>query len=369
MVSKPPEELLKDANARLKAASIGVAIALKRNTLYLRGVLPPKPGSPYTKPTQQWVSLGKVYLNAAGVRRAEAEALKLGSELTLGSFDWSRWGATAATLDDKPKAIADWVKEFEAHYFTRRKRGPKTQTTWDKDYVIPYRRLPQLRQLTADVLIAAALTYAPDSRSRQRACMAYGRLAKFASIDVNMAQYRGSYTPAAVNPRDLPNDETIVAMIEAMDNPQWRFAIALMATYGLRDHEIFYADLGALQSPPGVCTVLEGKTGWRQVWPYPPDWWERFCRGHHHLPRLTAKRNSDYGTKVAQFFKRRGLPMVPYDLRHAWAARTAVYGLDPAIAAKMMGHDLSVHTRVYHQFLSAASMQAAWLRSQGKSEL
>jgi integrase len=199
--------------------------------------------------------------------------------------------------------------------------------------------------------------------------MAYGRLAKFASIDVNMAQYRGSYTPAAVNPRDLPSEETIVAMIEAMDNPQWRLAIALMATYGLRDHEIFYADLGALQSPPGVCTVLDGKTGWRQVWPYPPDWWERFCRGHQRLPLLTAKRNSDYGTKVAQFFKRRKLPMVPYDLRHAWAARTAVYGLDPAIAAKMMGHDLSVHTRVYHQFLSAASMQAAWLRSQGKSEL
>ena len=87
------------------------------------------------------------------------------------------------------------------------------------------------------------------------------------------------------------------------------------------------------------------------------------------MPLLTARagRNDSYGTKIAQHFKRKKLPFKPYDLRHAWAARTAVYGLDPAIAAKMMGHDLTIHSRVYHRFLNRASMQQAWERSQTKT--
>lgn len=365
LVKKTAEELLSEANRRLKAGNLKVSIILKRNTLYLQATLPPKPGSTKSKPYQQQVGLGGVYLNSAGVVRAEAEALRLRTELTMDRFDWANWGGKDASTAEK--SIASWIAEFERHYFTRRSRSPKSQTTWDKDYLIPLRRLEQVagdRPLSPEVIIQATESYAPDSRSRQRACTAYGRLSKFAGVEVDVVQYRGSYSSAAVNPRDLPSDELIIKTIEGMDNEAWRFAIALMATYGIRGHEIFYVDLKALQRAPGICTVADGKTGWRQVWPYPPDWWELYCRGHFKRPNLTAHRNSDYGTKVAQFFKRRKLPMVPYDLRHAWAARTAVYGLDPAIAAKMMGHGLSVHTRVYHQFLNQASMQAAWERSQ-----
>jgi integrase len=371
---KSAEELLKEVNSRLRSGKAGVTVSPVGGMLYLRATLPPKPGSNKQSPYQQRISLG-VRLNPPGVKRAEAEALKLSSELALDKFDWRNW------QNDKqkqsPKTIADWVKDFETHYFSRRERNPKSTTTWEKDYKIPYARLPQHRQLGADVLIETALTYEPDTRSRQRACTAYGRLAKFAGIDVQMSQYRGRYSPKSVNPRDLPSDEKILELIEGMQNPRWRFLMLLMTIYGLRDHEVFYVDLEGLQIAPGVCTVTEsdglslddgGKTGWREVWPYPADWWEKYLKGQTIiLPKLTAKKNSDYGMRISQYFKRKKLPIVPYDLRHAWAARTAVAGLDPAIAAKMMGHDLSVHTRVYHQFISRASFQAAWERTQNRS--
>ncbi|MBD1871899.1 site-specific integrase [Nodosilinea sp. FACHB-131] len=357
---KTPKELLADANARLKAAKAGVSINAVGGSLYLRSTLPPRPGSEKTQDYQQRIPLG-VYFNPPGVVRAEADAMRLSSDKAMGRFSWGDW--VTSTQVSTGKTVADWIVEMERQYFARRKRGPKSETTWDKDYLIPYRRLPPHRALTAELLIQTVETYEPDSRSRQRACSAYGRLAEVAGIEVNLVRYRGRYSPAAVNPRDLPTDEKIVAAIESVEPGPWRDLIALMATYGLRDHEVFYVDLKALREPPGVCIVTDGKTGWREVWPYLPEWWERFDLKSAKVPALTAKRNSDYGLRVSQWFKRRQMPFLPYDLRHAWAGRTAVMGLDPAIAAKMMGHDLSVHTRVYHQFLNRTSMQAAWERS------
>lgn len=372
-MAKTTEELLQEANDRLRAGQTRVSIALKRNTLYLRAKLPPKPTSDKTEWSQQWISLGGIYGNASGIKRAEAEAHRLRHELAMDKFIWANW---APQEDKGTRTVEQWVKDYEAAYFTRRQRTPKTETTWDKDYRIPYARLATVakgKPLTAAIILAAVETYQPDTRSRQRAVTAYGRLAAHAGIEVDLKGLRGRYSPAAVDPRNLPTDDQIVAAVESLADPRWKLLVALMATYGLRDHECFHVDLATITRAPGVCVVQNGKTGWHEVWPYPPEWWQQWvCPWVQEgitLPPLTARagRNDSYGTKIAQHFKRKGLPFKPYDLRHAWAARTAVYGLDPAIAAKMMGHDLTIHSRVYHRFLNRASMQQAWERSQTKN--
>lgn len=359
--------LLQQANQRLKSAGSRVSIALKKKSLYLRATLPPKPGSAKDSSHSQWIAVG-VYCNPAGIKKAEVKAQELAADLFYERFDWEAWGGSQKSPKDKVKAIADWVKEFEQDYFRRRGRTPKTLTTWDKDYRLPYSRLPQHRALTAEILIETATTlWEPNTRSRQRACTCFGKLAEFASVAVSMSEYRGSYSPTAVNPRDLPSDETIVKLWESEKNEGWRNAIALMATYGLRPHEIVHLEHGTtLMDSPGVCTVLEDtKTGWRQVWPEPAEWWELFQLNKPLvLPNITAKTNREYGIRIAQWFNRHNYGIVPYDLRHAWAARTAVNGLDSAIAAKMMGHSLMVHNRVYHRFINKANLQAAWERSQ-----
>ena len=367
---RSPEELLSEANSRLKAGRLGVAISPVRGMLYLRATLPPKPSSKKDTPYQQRVALG-VRFNPAGIKRAEAEAHKLAHEVAMGQFDWENWQRSPKSQRaGSAQTVADWVKAFEKDYFARRERNPKSETTWDKDYRLPLLRLPQHRRLTPDLLIETITgteTWKPDSRSRQRACDTFGRFARFAGIQVDLKPYRGNYSPKAVDPRNLPSDDQIIEVINSLKDERWQFLVMLMATYGLRDHEVFHLDLSTLKEPPGVCTVLDGKTGWRQVWPYAPEWWEKFeLHRRDTLPNLTARRNSDYGVRISQYFKRRNLPFAPYDLRHAWAGRSAIYGLDPAIAAKMMGHDLGVHTRVYHQFISKASLQAAWERSQGQ---
>ena len=135
--------------------------------------LPPKPRIGKSKTYQQRIALG-IYANHDGVKRAKAEAQRLASDLALGRFDWSYW----ATLESLRQTCADWIAAFEKEYFTQRARTGKTQTTWDGDYAIPFRRLPAEEDLTAELLVEiTTLSTQPDTRARQRAVIAYEALA------------------------------------------------------------------------------------------------------------------------------------------------------------------------------------------------
>jgi len=143
-----------------------------------------------------------------------------------------------------------------------------------------------------------------------------------------------------------------------------------MATYGLRNHEIFFSDLSALASGGDrVIRVLPtSKTGEHQVWPFQPEWVEHF--GLEQLgslqpplpPVATDLRRTtlqQVGRRVAEQFRRYELPITPYDLRHAWAVRTIHIGLPDTVAARMMGHSVAIHTRTYHHWITRRDQQQA----------
>ena len=49
----------------------------------------------------------------------------------------------------------------------------------------------------------------------------------------------------------------------------------------------------------------------------------------------------------------------PYGLRHAWAVRTIFYDLPDTVAARMMGHSVSLHTQTYHHWITKRDQQQA----------
>ena len=65
------------------------------------------------------------------------------------------------------------------------------------------------------------------------------------------------------------------------------------------------------------------------------------------------------GKKVTDQFKRYSLYIRPYDLRHAWAVRTIFYDLPDTVAARMMGHSVSLHTQTYHHWITKRDQQQA----------
>jgi integrase len=169
-------------------------------------------------------------------------------------------------------------------------------------------------------------------------------LAKFADYEVNFKSLAGTYSPRRVAPRDLPDDQAIAAWFHQLPAGCWQWAYGVLATYGLRNHELFHLDFSKFP----VLLVQEGKTGSRRVYPIYPEWATQWELENVNLPQCTGKTNSDLGNRVTHAFKRLDIPFRPYDLRHAWAVRSLEFGLDVSLAAAQMGHSVQVHTDLYH---------------------
>jgi integrase len=319
--------------------------------------LPPRPGSGKTKPCQQHIPLN-VYANPAGFKKAEAEAHRVGTLLAIGKFDWSEFLAVSAP-DSIPVKV--WIKRLEEQYFSERARTVQTEGTWKKEYLALLAKLPQDRAPSADLLTDLICTTQPDSRSRRRACYAASALAKLVGIELDISRLMGHYSPRHPTPRDIPSDQQIAEWWERIPNASWQWAYGVMATYGLRNHEIGYIEPDSLKKAPGIISILEGgKTGARRVWPCYPEWWERWRLWDVTLPEIKGKNNSDLGHRMYVQFGRYGIPFNPYDLRHAWAIRTIYFGWDVSLSAAQMGHSTQVHCDIYHHWITDQHHQRAF---------
>lgn len=341
---------LRQVNGRLKASKTGVAVEQHGGVLRLRATLPPKPGAKQTEAHQQRVSLG-LPANPDGLRRAEKEARLLGAQLAAREFDWARWGHA-------PPAVPTWdcgaaVEAFHAAYLA----AGGNEDTWGGDYDKPLRKLPQGAVLGPEVLRQLVEGTEPNSRSRVRFCVAAGALAKFAGVEFDPRPYRGNYSPIKVSPRDLPTDQAIVDARNSVQNPAWRWVFGMMATYGLRNHEVFYVDLSCF---PRVKVGGGTKTGDREVWPCYPEWAEEWGLNYPVLPPVQLDRsNQKIGHSVSKYLSPR-CDFAPYDLRHAWAIRTLLFGWPVELSARQMGHSVDVHTRTYQRWISSQQIESVY---------
>ena len=351
---------LTQANQRLKNAQVGVAITKIGDRLYLQATLPPKPNSTKLKSHQQRISLG-FYANPAGISQAEKEARKVGALLACREFSWEPYLKEAKRPiqeESSDRKIRTLVEGFEKDYFLRRARNAKSETTWTIDYARVFARLPQDSPLSEEVIREAIAQTQPDTRTRRRACLALAALAKFAGIDFDPKPFQGNYSPRKVSPRDLPDDLQIAQCFYKIPDPSWRWVYGLLATYGLRPHEVFHLDWALAGQP--IISVLDGKTGARRVWPIYPEWVDQFDLSHVQLPKVTGKANADLGHRVTNAFRRFKIPFQPYDLRHCWAVRSLNFGLDISLAAQQMGHSVKVHSEIYHHWISDQHHQRAF---------
>jgi len=369
-------EKLKAANAVLKRGTIRVAVIRRNDRLYLRATLPPKPDAAKTEPHQQDISL-KVYANPGGLKRAIAEAKRVSAAVALEQFDWEDWG-------HKPKVlrltVAQWTQQFEKQYFTDRQRNGGSETTWHKDFYLPFNQLPQGDLLTEELMLKVIEQKAPNSRSRLRFCDAYRALAEFAGVPLKLGKLRGNYSPTKVSTRNLPAFELIKEWHDRIPDESWQWFYGVMAAYGLRSHEIFYIDLASIKES-ALITVTDGKTGAHFGLPCPAGLWEEWRLYDTKVPFITArtvvdqfgnesKRNEDYTNKAGQYFRRdmtpETLPFHLQDLRHCWSIRASRF-MPEAYAAKLQGHSQKMHNEVYQQHTNESTFLEVLQSMQGKS--
>jgi len=337
---------LDQTNDRLKAGKIGVRIQQIGDRLVLRATLPPKVGSDRTVPYQQRIFLG-VFANPAGVQFAEAEAKKVGANLAQGRFVWEPY-LKASEPPKQDLTCAEWIEKFEQDYFSSRLRSPQTETTWKHSYLYALEKLPPDELLTAELLLAVAKVTQPDSRSRQLVCMALNKFAKFAEISIDLSKLSGNYSPTKTKARDIPSDELIIEWRDRIPNKSWQWAFGMLATYGLRNHEIFSLDFSDM---PVVQVLNQTKTGAHRVYPILPEWFDDWQLNLVYMPTCDRTTNKSKGENVTRQFGRYQIPFSPLDLRHAWAVRSLEFGLPIELAAQQMGHSLAVHSQTYHRWI------------------
>ncbi len=376
-------------NGRLAAEGCALRLEIRGGRLGLRGPMPDRLGSGQAK--VQRLSLGLI-ASPAGLTIALERLARLRQELASGRFQWQDWkressgagegepaGAIAGGLAFRP--LDEQLEAFEVAFRNdpkRRRRPAGSRSTWAAAYLPYLRRLAayaaerQPGPLDGNLLVEVLESYELSSRSRQQCGVALGALARHLQLELpeDWRDRAAGYGLHLTRFRPLPTDSQILELVMQIPNPRWRLAYGLMATYGLRNHEVFFCDGSALA--PGADRVLRvlptSKTGEHQVWPFQPEWidhfeLERFGRDPDALPpvNLDLRRTTlqQVGRRVAEQFHRYGLPITPYDLRHAWAVRTIHIGLPDTVAARMMGHSVAIHTRTYHHWITRRDQQQA----------
>ena len=346
--------------------------------LYLRGSLPSKKDK--NSLIIQRISLG-VNADNLGLEEAEKKLQLVSLQLELGQFEWENYVSNNKKLTDKKDdSFFKQISDFEKVFFEEQKDEvllSSRKTTWKSSYKPYIKRMistysSNKNKELNNIFIDTLKTYKEGTRSRKQCGTTLNIFANFIEhrLPSEWKSMSKGYGLKKASYRILPDDNLIENLWENIPNKSWQFVFALMATYGLRNHEVFFCDLRSLKNNGDkIIRVLPTtKTGEHQVWPFHPKWVSYF--GLNRLgedPSLLPKINCDLrkttlqniGKKITDQFKRYRLKIRPYDLRHAWAVRTIFYDLPDTVAARMMGHSVSLHTQTYHHWITKRDQQKA----------
>ncbi|MGB3299983.1 MAG: site-specific integrase [Phormidesmis sp.] len=371
----PLDAQLATINQRLKAAQLGLKVERRGEKLNLRGTLPPRPDSPKLRAYQQRIPLG-LPAHPAGIQQIETAAKVIAAQLIADTFDWHDYLGPLAGLKRAGADLSEQIAAFEDHFFQLRagtRKPASVRTTWEKAYVPYLRKLQRIAAQHASFSLSEAITATvqstkANSRSRQCCCTALDALATFLNtpLPTDLKAFWGNYGNSKTQARRLPTDAEILAAYQTIPNLEWQFVYGIMATYGLRNHEVFFCDYAMLTSGDEEAAIEVAevtKTGQHDVWPFYPEWIDAFNLRKVNLPKLNTDLSQTtlqrVGQQVSLQFKRYKIPFAPYDLRHAWAVRTIGMGLPDTVSARMMGHSVAVHNRTYHRWITRRDQRAA----------
>ena len=324
------------------------SVNAQRGRLYLLAKVPRRDGKAGLQQTRIALRMDDTPVN----RRAAAKQLQtLERQLASGTFDWAYWN------DDTPGGVS-WREAIKRLHRARVVLGRTSETTWEINYMGRLRQIPPTSQVTTESMAQALERYDRSTCSYKELWYLLQHLSRLVGVpfpELPLPTYGRAELVT------VPTDEEIIAWVEGAGPASWYFG--MMATYGLRPHEIE----GAQLIDRDYCQVADGtKTGFRTVVPLPREWVERFGLHDRRLrPRLggASDRPDAVSKWLSKELRRLGLPWRPYALRHAYAGRLWREGgsrLDVYTAARLMGHTPTQHAKTYrahiqpHQVAEAA---------------
>ena len=323
------------------------SVVAQRGRLYLLATVPRRDGAPGLQQSRIALRMDDTPIN----RRAAAKQLQtLERQLDTGTFEWSYWL-------DQEQGIT-WRQAIAKLHRARVVLGRTSESTWEINYMGRLRQIPPGSIVTTESIAAALQRYDRATCSYKELWYLLKHLSKLVAVpfpELPVPTYGQAELVA------VPSDAEILAWLDSTPQPG-RWYLAMMATYGLRPHEIE----GATLIEKDYCQVAERtKTGFRTVVPLPREWVERFNLHDRPAPRISPRPDavSKWLAKVCS-----GVPWRPYALRHAYAGRLWKQGgsrLDIYTAARLMGHSSTQHSKTYRAHIQPHQVAEAAERALG----
>ena len=257
-------------------------IEKRGNKLNIRGSLPAKDNKAILK--IQRISLG-LNANISGLKEAQKKLQLINLQLELDQFQWSNWSSNQRGEDNKiNNFLFKKINDFENTFFDESKNisyKSSRKTTWNSAYKPYIKRMittyntNENKELN-NIFINTLKSYKAGTRSRKQCGTSLHVFAEFIDhrLPPEWKSLSKGYGLKKASFRNLPDDQLIENLWKNIPNKSWQYVFALMATYGLRNHEVFFCDLNSLKEDGDkILRILPTtKTGEHQVWPFHPKW-------------------------------------------------------------------------------------------------
>jgi len=316
------------------------SIVAQKGRLYLLARLPIKDGSPGTKQYKIALQLPD---EPRQRKLAEKRLAQLEKEIAAGSFAWDNWQPC-----DLRKAGITWQAAVRLLHEHKCVLGKTKESTWEVNYMSRLKRLPMTQLVTTKGLAEAINWYERDTYSYKLMYFLMKNISELSGVPFPKIGIP-LHAETSKEVKDVPSDSEVIDWVERSGEP-YRWFFGMMATYGLRPHEVERCT----QIGDGLIQVQdETKTGFRTVIPVHEDWPALF-RLDQVAQRPASAVDGKRPDVCSVWLNRRrvklGIEWRPYSLRHAYAHRLWRNGgaeLDIMTAARLMGHSVKEHLQTY----------------------
>ena len=160
----------------------------------------------------------------------------------------------------------------------------------------------------------------------------------------------------------------------------WGWIFAVIATYGLRPHEVLAIDYEKSLQPPYFPIYINEKitggtkTGSRVVLPLPLEWVTHFDIPNPKTKYIDESRKlfeikiRTFADRFGERLESRGINFRAYDMRHRYAIRGRELGFHSDELAKWMGHTLNEHIQTYQKYWTDDSHSIVYKAGQRHNE-
>ena len=314
--------------------------------------------------------------------KTEAEARRQAEAMASQPSNLQQSVPSPATAS-RPISI-DWAGLIRRYQQHKLRSGEIKETTWERLYkprmalVLKTAKGPPAARDATQLLEAQADLWSqrPGCRTRRLQIQYTAALLRWAASqkllpaqwapppDLSTIIGRSRESRAVTTPIAVPD---ILAMVQAIPDPRWRFAFQLLCAFGLRPEELQHLQLrqGRLW-----CTyekvASRGKTKPRPLRLLPCDQWATEWRlletfDPAKLPPMRAGFGSDSFSRylhrrehwqhLRQQYETQGEKLVLYSCRHGYAHRAHVIcDLPPKVVAAAMGHSVQTHLAAYSRW-------------------